>query len=87
MDIRNPIEPELDVAIRIKNVTFEWVAGAEAESNAKKSKAKKGDEKAASKEGPPFRLQDLSLEVPVGQLIAIVGPVSRELWSLCRTRD
>lgn len=82
MDIRSPIEPDLDVAIRIKNATFEWVPGAEAESHSKKAKGGKGGkdtEKSAVQEGPPFRLENLSLEVPRGQLIAIVGPVS---WAM-----
>lgn len=86
MDEKELINPELDVAIRAKNATFQWATVQEQENiQEKKGKGKRGrEEKAkptpiqdenAKEKQEPFMVEDLSLEIPRGKLVAIVGPV------------
>lgn len=100
MDEQELINPELDVAIRAKNATFQWATVKEPEMVAEKSggsgrggrgggrggrggrdrgrpfkEAQQPEEKKDEKEEEPFMVQNLSLEIPRGQLVAIVGPV------------
>lgn len=76
------IDPDLDVAIKVKHATFEWVAGEEtlAADKSKNKKGKKFDDTAKSPRkdsaAKPFRIENLDLEVSRGQLVAVVGPVS-----------
>lgn len=75
-----PFDPNLGAAIAVKSATFEWLTGA-AEENTKKIKKKKnkGTEKTPGEATPqhlqPFKIKNLSLEVPRGQLVALVGAV------------
>lgn len=104
MDEKELINPELDVAIRAKNATFQWATVKEQETvdeksgsggrggrgggrggrggrgggrggRGKRSKDPEPEEKKQGKEEEPFMVQNLTLEIPRGQLVAIVGPV------------
>lgn len=77
------IEPNLDVAIRAKNASFQWLTGEAEEASSKdkkkkqkhknKGKARAGDETPATRE--PFKITDLNMEIGRGQLVAVVGAV------------
>lgn len=74
--------PELDVAVSVKNASFTWDAPPPEPENGKGKKkgGKTGMKRLAKapevpKDYIPFVLRDISLEVPRGQLVAIVGPV------------
>ena len=80
------IDPELDVALRAEDATFEWEESAPPDQRTGKGgkKGKKGkDLKRAMEEqkdkkteqSAPFRVRDVNLTIPRGQLVAIVGPV------------
>lgn len=91
MDAQELINPELDVAIRAKNATFQWATVQEQDQIDEKSNGKKGKQgrkerqkaKAAAGEKEalpkdkqePFMVENLNLEISRGKLVAIVGPV------------
>lgn len=76
------IDTDLDVAIKVQDGTFEWVAGEEALAADKlkdKKNKKLGDTATPPRKDSatkPFRIEHLDFTVPRGQLVAIVGPVS-----------
>lgn len=82
-------EDDLDVAVEVKNVSFTWDAPPPEAAEAKKGKKDKKDKK---KKGKPevdssstdevFELKDISLSIPRGQLVAIVGAVGAGKTSL-----
>ncbi|KAJ9102572.1 hypothetical protein QFC21_002973 [Naganishia friedmannii] len=82
------INPNLEVAIKVENATFEWVVGEEAlQAESKKERKKKNiaDSPAPSSgqsSSLPFRLESLELVVPRGQLVAIIGPLIGEMNQL-----
>lgn len=80
------IDPNLDVAVRATNATFEWmsVAPEEASPVAGKKKARKPgkskkDEAGSGSNTPkhlePFKVTNLTMEIPKGKLVAMVGSV------------
>ncbi|BEI87985.1 uncharacterized protein CcaverHIS019_0107030 [Cutaneotrichosporon cavernicola] len=104
MDEKELINPDLDVAIRAKNATFQWATVLEPETvdkesgvggrggrggvrggrggrggkvggRGKRATETKMEQKNDSEEKEPFMVQNLSLEISRGQLVAIVGPV------------
>jgi ATP-binding cassette subfamily C (CFTR/MRP) protein 1 len=88
------IDPDLEVAIKVQDATFEWVAGEEtlAADKLKANKKKKVTDIATpprkDSAAKPFRIENLNFTVPRGQLVAIVGPVSwLDLSSLYLTTD
>lgn len=78
MEYKDNIDETADVAVRVENATFEWVVGAEAE-NIKKDRKDKAAEKGIDEVEPqlaaPFQIPNISIVIPRGQLVAIVGPV------------
>jgi ATP-binding cassette subfamily C (CFTR/MRP) protein 1 len=76
------INPDLEVAIKVENATFEWVVGEEALQAEMKKERKKKNAADSTVQPPgqssslPFRLENLDFVVPKGQLVAIIGPVS-----------
>ncbi|KAF9453430.1 ABC transporter [Macrolepiota fuliginosa MF-IS2] len=91
------IDPDLDVALRVKDASFTWDAPApiDEKSGSKKkshgpfhggaSKGKpqtsKGNEKAKDTENV-FKMSNINLEIPRGKLVAIVGSVGSGKTSL-----
>ncbi len=81
------INPEQELALEVKAATFEWegttttadMMGDPLKGAAKKKVKVKGDEKGAATPtaGPPFQIKDVTMLVPRGALIAIVGSVGR----------
>lgn len=90
MDVRSPIDPGLDVAIRIKNATFSWIASEEdimpaggRQGAPSKVKQKDADPNVSQETlVEPFSMPDLNITVPRGRLAAIVGPVGSGKSSL-----
>jgi ABC-type multidrug transport system fused ATPase/permease subunit len=76
------VDTDLDVAIRAQNATFEWLSvAAENESAKKGQKVSKKDKQTETsgastpKQAEPFKIVDLHLAIPRGQLVGIVGAV------------
>ncbi|TFK93972.1 ABC protein [Polyporus arcularius HHB13444] len=86
------INPEQELALEVKAATFEWegttttadMMGNPFKGAAKKKVKVKGDEKGAATPtaGPPFQIKDVTMLVPRGALIAIVGSVGSGKSSL-----
>ena len=95
------IDPEQKLAVEVKAATFEWEeskGAGDAMANSGKGgleKAKKNKEKADGKGavtptvGPPFQVKDITMLIPRGTLVAVVGSVgryvvlSRSSWLVC----
>ena len=79
------IDPELDVAVLIQGATFQW-DGIRPDSDAgKKGKPKKQAEKPTETNVTSdrvYKLQNINIAIPRGQLCAIVGPVGNGKSSL-----
>ena len=84
------IDPEQKLAVEVKAATFEWEeskGAGDAMTNSGKGgleKAKKNKEKAADGKGavtptvgPPFQVKDITMLIPRGTLVAVVGSVGR----------
>ncbi|EEB98739.1 hypothetical protein MPER_01703, partial [Moniliophthora perniciosa FA553] len=95
LDETRVIEPELDVAVEVKNASFTWDAPPpEPEGKKSSKKAAAAAKKAArlqTSNGPPstpppeqdpFSLRNVSLSIPRGSLTAIVGRVGSGKSSL-----
>lgn len=70
-----PIDASLDVAIRVENATFQWASTGESDE---KLDAKISQETLVE----PFALENLTIDIPRGRLVAIVGPVGSGKSSL-----
>ncbi|KAL5504423.1 hypothetical protein ACEPAH_8498 [Sanghuangporus vaninii] len=96
-DVGLDIDVSLDVAIKVEHATFEWEESAPQESfgalgdNKNKDKDKKTRELTKKLEEiedekkmdtAPFRIRDVNMVVPRGQLVAIVGRVGSGKSSL-----
>ena len=79
------IDTELDVAVLIQGATFQW-DGVRPDGDAgKKDKPKKQVEKPTETDVNPhqvYKLQNINIAIPRGQLCAIVGPVGNGKSSL-----
>ncbi|KAK0469891.1 ABC transporter [Desarmillaria tabescens] len=79
-------EDDLDVAVEVKNVSFTWDAPppevAEGKKGKKDKKKKRKTEADSSSAEEVFELKDISLSIPRGQLVAIVGAVGAGKTSL-----
>lgn len=77
------INSKLDVAVRAKNASFQWATSQEQDKmnedepkgRKRGKKAPKEEQVAPKEEAEPFKIENLSLEVPRGRLVGIVGPV------------
>ena len=84
------IEPDLDVAVRVKNATFTWASATPPEDSlptdmrkVDEKRAEVVDEKnSADTLVEPFAITDLNLEIPRGRLVGIVGSVGSGKSSL-----
>jgi len=80
------IDETLDVAIEVKAATFTWDAPpTEAPGGKKGKKSKKilaSTPTEDLKSAEPFKIRDISLSIPRGQLVAIVGQVGTGKSSL-----
>ncbi|OCB92268.1 ABC protein [Sanghuangporus baumii] len=95
-DVGLDIDVSLDVAIKVEHATFEWEESAPQESfgapgdKRNKDKDKKSRELTKKLEAiedektdiAPFRVRDVNMVVPIGQLVAIVGRVGSGKSSL-----
>jgi ABC-type multidrug transport system fused ATPase/permease subunit len=82
------IDPDLDVALRVDNATFIW-DGAQPEEQATEKTKQTGPRKKTEDVKPQiippelaYRLQDVNLVIPRGQLCAIVGAIGSGKSSL-----
>ncbi|KAI0288069.1 ABC transporter [Russula brevipes] len=71
-------DPDLKYAIEIENASFTWDSPPPDEHKTKK----KGFRSKAIKEGDLFKLKNIDLKIPRGQLVAIVGAVGSGKTSL-----
>lgn len=81
------VDPNLDVALRVKSASFQWEESRAPETQSKENKkSKKIEHRSQRQESPkqhePFVIKDLDLEIPWGELCAIVGPVGSGKTSL-----
>ncbi|KZT07645.1 P-loop containing nucleoside triphosphate hydrolase protein [Laetiporus sulphureus 93-53] len=84
-------DPSLEVAIKVENADFTWEGPPPEPESAKKKKGGRGGKK-ESQVTPPadgdklpekiFGMKDVSLTIPHGKLVAIVGPVGSGKTSL-----
>jgi ABC-type transport system involved in cytochrome bd biosynthesis fused ATPase/permease subunit len=86
-DIR-VIDPDLDVALRVSNATFIW-DGAQPEEQATEKTKQPAPRKSTEDTKPQlihpelaYKLQDMNLVIPRGQLCAIVGAIGSGKSSL-----
>ncbi|KAF5366995.1 hypothetical protein D9758_003982 [Tetrapyrgos nigripes] len=86
LDVTRIIDDTLDVAIEVKAAAFTWDAPPPEPTTGKKGKKSKKTAKPTSsdefKSVEPFRMRDISLTIPRGQLVAIVGQVGAGKSSL-----
>ena len=83
------IDEDIDFALRVNKATFEWEESVN-HNEINKKKVGKGekekislDEKEPRESAVPFSVKDISMGIPRGQLVAIVGPVgSGKVWLL-----
>lgn len=88
-DVRN-IDPDLDAALRIDNATFIWDGSQPEDQSTEKPKSRAERTKAKKREASPkpvppeqaYKLQDINITIPRGQLIAIVGAIGSGKSSL-----
>lgn len=85
------IDENAELALEVRDATFEWETSPPPASGAKGSKGKTGKKasKAAvvektEKDDSPSRLEDINLRVPRGQLLCIVGSVGSVLATTFR---
>jgi ATP-binding cassette subfamily C (CFTR/MRP) protein 1 len=92
----NPIDPNLDVAVRVNDATFRWataepVEGQDSKTGAKGTSGEKQAMKRSEGEKPrsseetlvaPFAISNLNITIPRGRLVGIVGPVGSGKSSL-----
>jgi hypothetical protein len=76
------IDENAELALEVRDATFEWETSPPPASGAKGSKGKSGKKapqvvaaETSEKEDSPSRLEDINLRVPRGQLLCIVGSV------------
>ena len=75
------IDPSQALALEVRDATFEWEESLSAkEAKEKRAKSKKGKQPASSEkeaimDDAPFQVRGVSMSVPRGSLVAIVGAV------------
>ncbi|PVG03230.1 P-loop containing nucleoside triphosphate hydrolase protein [Serendipita vermifera] len=85
------IDPDLDVALRVEKATFVW-DGAQPEDETKQKSKHSSHAKGANKDSQPtptavppeqaYKLQNIDMTIPKGQLCAIVGAIGSGKSSL-----
>ncbi|KAK7032833.1 ABC protein [Favolaschia claudopus] len=87
-DVPFQIDPTQEYALVTKDVSFEWESGSkDHDANSKsaaetKAAAKLKDEDTDSQDDPPFRVQNISMQIPRGTLAGVVGRVGSGKSSL-----
>ena len=78
------IDPDLDVALRIENATFIWDGSVPEETSSKRNGHKKGENTGPVLVRPEdaYKLENINLTIPRGQLCAIVGAIGSGKSSL-----
>lgn len=78
------VEEKLDVALEVKGATFSWDAPPPDETKGIKSKKKSKSVKDEEEKSVDrvFKMEDVSMSVPYGKLVAIVGAVGSGKTSL-----
>jgi ABC-type glutathione transport system ATPase component len=78
------VDPSLDVAIEVKSASFTWDSSPPDTDGGKPQKKRTDDldGKTKNEEDRVFKVRDVSLNVPRGQLVAIVGSVGSGKTSL-----
>lgn len=76
------IEEKLDVALEVKGATFSWDAPPPDEIIKSKKKAKVVKPEEEKSVDRVFKMEDVSMSVPYGKLVAIVGAVGSGKTSL-----
>lgn len=80
------VDREQEFAVHVKGATFEWEESAPPpEADARRKKGAKASEGSGVKAAPapttmanaPFRVREISMAVPRGTLVAVVGSVGR----------
>lgn len=79
------VDREQEFAVDVKGATFEWEeSGAPPDADARRKKGTKGAEGSAkaaaaptTMANTPFRVREISMAVPRGTLVAVVGSVGR----------
>lgn len=77
------IDEQADLALEVRDATFEWETSPPPTAAGKRSKGNQGKKVSTStkpdqtsqKEDPPSRIEDINLRVPRGQLLCVVGSV------------
>lgn len=88
IDVSNPIDPNLDVAVRARDASFQWASARAPDELSERANLKgKKERRTAGRDDAfldlsekkhvedPFKIEHLNLVIPRGQLVAIVGPV------------
>ena len=76
------IRPEQEHALVIENATFEWETAPSKNETESKSDAKGVTEKANSMSDTPFKLANVTMRIPRGSLVGVVGRVGAGKSSL-----
>jgi ABC-type transport system involved in cytochrome bd biosynthesis fused ATPase/permease subunit len=80
------VDPSLDVAIEVKGASFAWdsLSPDAVKCNPEKKGTHDVDEKAKTEEERvfKFKVRDVNMSVPKGQLVAIIGPLGSGKTSL-----
>ncbi|KAG2147644.1 ABC protein [Suillus clintonianus] len=85
------IDKDQELALVVKDATFEWESFEKKSGDALNSKKLGGKENSAKtnseakesgKEAPPFRVKNVTMTIPRGRLAAVVGPVGSGKSSL-----
>lgn len=78
------VDREQEFAVDVKSATFEWEeSGASPEADARRKKGAKAPDAQKAATAPtttpnvPFRVREISMAVPRGTLVAVVGSVGR----------
>ncbi|KAG0705743.1 ABC protein [Suillus ampliporus] len=76
------IDKDQEPALLVKDATFEWESFEKDSGEAFSSKKGARDKLAPGKDAPLFRVKNVTMSIPRGQLVAVVGPIGSGKSSL-----